>query len=226
MSIYCSLGGLCPCFCLSVAKSCLTLCDSMDCSTSGFPVHYQLPEFAQTHVHWVSDAIQPCHPLSSLLLLPSIFPSIRIFSNELVLCIKWHQFFQCIFRVDFPWDWLVWSPCCPSDSQESSLAPQFKGINSLVFSLLCGPVLTSVHDYWKSHSLSIQTFVGKVISLLFNMLSRFVIIFLPGNKFLLILWLQSLSAVISEPRKIKSVTVSTFSPSICHEVKELDDSLS
>ena len=128
MSIYCSLGGLCPCFCLPVAKSCLTLCDSMDCSTSGFPVHCQLPEFAQTHVHWVSDAIQPCHPLSSLLLLPSIFPSIRIFSNELVLCIKWHQSFQWIFRVDFPWDWLVWSPCCPSDSQESSLAPQFENI--------------------------------------------------------------------------------------------------
>ena len=78
----------------------------------------------------------------------------------------------------------------------------------------------------KAIALTIQTSVSKVISLLFNMLSRFVIIFLPGNKFLLILWLQSLSAVISEPRKIKSVTVSTFSPSICHKVKELDDSLS
>ena len=63
----------------SVAQSCLTLCDPMNCSTPGLPVHHQLPEFTQTHVHWVSDAIQPSHPLSSLLLLPSIPPSIRVF---------------------------------------------------------------------------------------------------------------------------------------------------
>ena len=62
-----------------------------------------------------------------------------------------HQIFQWIFRVDFLWDWLVWS-CCPRDSQESSPAPQFKSINSLVLSLLYGPALTSVHDYWKNHS--------------------------------------------------------------------------
>ena len=74
-------------FCFSVAQSCLTLCDPMDCSTSGFPVHHQLPELAQTHVHHVGDAIQPSHPLWPLLLLPPIFPSIRIFSNELVLLI-------------------------------------------------------------------------------------------------------------------------------------------
>ena len=65
------------------------LCDSMDCSTPGFPVHHQLPEFTQTHVHWVSDAIQPSHPLSSPLLPPSIFPSMRVFSNESVLHIRW-----------------------------------------------------------------------------------------------------------------------------------------
>jgi len=65
-----------------------TLCHPMDCSTPGLPVHHQLPEFTQTHVHWVGDAIQPSHPLSSLLLLPSIFPSIRAFSNESVLRIR------------------------------------------------------------------------------------------------------------------------------------------
>ena len=72
----------------SVTQSCLTLCEPMDCSTLGFPVHHQLLELAQTHVHWVGDAIQPYHLLSSPSLLPSIFPSIRVFSNESVLCIR------------------------------------------------------------------------------------------------------------------------------------------
>ena len=64
-----------------------------------------------------------------------------------------HQSFQWVFRVDFPSDWLVWAPCCPRDSQESSPAPQFKGINSLLFWLLYGPVLTTIHDHWEGHSL-------------------------------------------------------------------------
>ena len=71
-----------------VAQSCPTLCDPMDCSMAGLPVHHQLPEPTQTHVHQVSNAIQPSHPLSSLLLPPSIFPSIRVFSNESVLLIR------------------------------------------------------------------------------------------------------------------------------------------
>ena len=86
-------------------------------------------------------------------------------------------------------------------------------------SLLYGPTLTSVHDYWKNHVLTIWTFVSKVMSLLFNMLSRLVITFLARSKRLFISWLQSPSAVILEPNKIKSVTVS---PSICHEVMGLD----
>ena len=73
----------------SVTQLCLTLCDLMDCSTPGFPVHYQLPEFTQTHVHQVSDAIQPSHPLSSPFPMPLIFPSIRVYFNESVLCIRW-----------------------------------------------------------------------------------------------------------------------------------------
>ena len=87
-----------------------------------------------------------------------------------------------------------------------------------MLSFLCGPSLTSIHDYWKKHSFDYMDFVGKVMSLLFNMLSRFVIAFLPKSKHLLISWLQSLSAVILEPKKIKSVTVPIISPSICHEV--------
>ena len=74
--------------CCSVTQSCLTLCNPVDCSMPGLPVHHQLPEFTQTHVHWVSDAIQPSHPLSSPLLPPSIFPSIRVLSNESVLHIR------------------------------------------------------------------------------------------------------------------------------------------
>ena len=106
----------------------------------------------------------------------------------------------------------------PRDSQESSPTPQFKSINSSVFSLLYGSTLTFVHDYQKNHTLTIQTFVGKVMFVFFNMLSRFVTAFLPRTKRLLISWLQSPSAVILEPKKIKSVTVPIVSLSICHEV--------
>ena len=96
-----------------------------------------------------------------LLLLPSIFPSIRIFSNELAFCIKiakvlelqlQHQSFKWIFSIDFLQDWLVWSSHSPTNSQESSPTPQFKSINSSVLSFLYTPTLTSIHDYWKKHS--------------------------------------------------------------------------
>ena len=100
----------------SVTQSCMTLCDPMDCSTPGLPVHHQLPEFTQTHVHWVGDAIQPSHPLLSLLLLPSIFPSIRVFSNESALRIRWPKCWSFSFNISpsnehpglisFRMDWL------------------------------------------------------------------------------------------------------------------------
>ena len=99
-----------------------------------------------------------------------------------------------------------------------SPTPQFKNINSSVLSFLHSPTLTSIHDHWKNHSLDRRTFVGKVMSLLLNMLFRLVITFLPRGKHLLISWLQSPFAVILEPQKIKSDTVSTVSPSISHEV--------
>ena len=83
----------------SAAQSCLTLCDPMDCSTPGFPVHHQLLEHAQTHVHRVGDAIQPSHPLSSPSPPPSSFPSIRVFSNESVLCITWPKYWSFNFSI-------------------------------------------------------------------------------------------------------------------------------
>ena len=110
------------------------------------------------------------------------------------------------------------------DSQEYSPTPQFKSINFSALSLLYGPTLTFIHDYRKNHSFDydydygLWTFVSKVMSLLFNMLSRLVITFLPKSKHLLISWQQSPSAVILEPKKIKSLTVSIVYPSICHEV--------
>ena len=96
---YLFMSSCCCCCCCSVTQSCLTLCDPMDCSTPGFPVHRYLPEFAQTHVHWVDDAIQPSHPLCSCLLLPSIFPNIRVFSNELAFHIRWPKYWRFSFSI-------------------------------------------------------------------------------------------------------------------------------
>ena len=115
-------------------------------------------------------------------------------------------------------DGLVGSPCSRRDSQESSPTPQFKSINSSALSFLYSPTLTSIHDHWKNNSLDQTDLCWQSNSSVFNMLSRLVITFFPRSKCLLISWLQSPSAVILEPRKIKSATVSTVSPSICHEV--------
>ena len=82
--------------------SCLTLCNPMDSGTPGFPVYHQLPEFTQTHIHQVGDAIQPTHPLSSPLLMPSIFPSIRVFSNESALRIRWSKYWSYSFSISPP----------------------------------------------------------------------------------------------------------------------------
>ena len=146
----------------SFIQSRLTLCDPMDCSMPGFPVHHQLQELAQTHVHRVSDAIQPSHPLlspSPPAFNPSQHQSLFQWANSSHQVAKvlefqlQHQSFQWIFRIDFLWDWLVWSPWSPRDSQESSPTPQFKSINSSVLSFVHSPTLTSIHDHWKNHSL-------------------------------------------------------------------------
>ena len=142
-----------------------------------------------------------CRPL---LLLPSIFPSIRVFSSESVLLIMQPKYWSFSFSISpsseysgLIKDGLVGSPCSPRDSQESSPTPQFKSIYSSALSFLYDPTLTSIHDYY-IHTLALTrwTFVGKVISLLFNILSRLVITFLPRSKHLLISWLQSPSALI------------------------------
>ena len=122
----------------------------------------------------------------------------------------------------FPLGWLVGSPSCPRDSQESSPTPQFKSISSLVLSFLYSPLSHAYMTTGKTIALTRQAFVGKVMTLLFNMLSRFVITFLPRSKHLLILWPHSPSIMILEPNKIKSVIVSTISTSICHEVMGWD----
>ena len=137
-----------------------------------------------------------------LLLLPPIPPSIRVFSNESTLHMRWPKHWSFSFSIipskehpgliSFRMNGLVGSPCSPRDSQESSPPPQFKSINSSVLSFLHSPTLTSVHDFTgKTIALTRRTFVGKIMSLLFNMLSRLVITILPRSKCLLISWLQS-----------------------------------
>ena len=133
----------------------------MNHSTPGLSVHYQLLEFTQTHVHRVGDAIQPSHPLASPS-PPAPNPSQQ---QSLFQCVNslhevakvlefqlWHHSFQRNPRTDLQ-NGRVGSPCSPRDSQESSPTPQFKSINSLALSFLHSPMLTSIHDHWKNHSL-------------------------------------------------------------------------
>ena len=162
-----------------------------------------------------------CHPF-----LLSIFPSIRVFSNESALRIRWPNIWSCSFNINpsnehpglisFRMDWLdlLAVQGIPKGLlQHHSLKPSVLRCAAF-FSPFSHPYMTT----GKTIALTRWTFVGKVMSLLFNMLSRLVITFLPGSKRLLISWLQSLSTLILEPRKIKSDTVSTVSPSISHEV--------
>ena len=184
-------------FCCSVAKSCLNLCDPLDCSTPGFPVHHQLLELTQTHVHWIGDPLILCCPLP---LLPSIFPSIKVFSNESVLHIRWPKYWSFSFNISssnehsrlisFRMDWLdllavQWTLKSPLQHHSSKA--------SILWCLAFFIVQLS-HLYvttGKTIALTRQTFVGKVMSLFLNMLSRLVITFLPRSERLLISWLQS-----------------------------------
>ena len=160
-----------------------------------------------------------CHPV---LLPPSIFPSITVFSNESVLHISWPKYWSFSFSISssnehpglisFRMDWLdllaVQGTLKSLPQHHSSKASILQSSAFFIVQLI------SIHDYWKNS----QGYVGRVMSLLFNMLSRLVITFLPRSKHLFISCLQSPSAVILEPQKIKSATVSTISPSISHEV--------
>ena len=168
-----------------------------------------------------------CH---AFLLLPSIFCSIRVFSNESALHIKWPKYWSFSFSISpsnkysglisFRSNWCDLL-AVQRDSQASSPRLQFKSINSAVLSFLYDPTLSSIYtgcEYTgKTIALTRQIFVDKLMSLLFNMLSRLVFTFLLRSKRLLISWLQSPSVVILEPPRIKSVTISSVSPSICHE---------
>ena len=190
-----------------------------------------LPKFTQVHVHGVSDAIQSSHPLSSFLIMPSVFPSIRILSSESAFCIRWSQ---C---------WSFSGSITPSNGSSGLISYRINwfglfSVQGTLKSLLQHHsskasilwhsaffVVQLSHQYMitgKTIALTIQTFVGKVISLLSSTLPRFVIAFLPKSKRLLISWLQSPSPVILEPKKRKSVTDSTFSLSICQQMMAPD----
>ena len=167
-----------------------------------------------------------CH---LLLFLPSIFPSIRVFSNESALRIRWPKYWSFSFSISpsneysglisFRIDWFDF--LAVQGTLKNLLQHHLESINSSGLSFLYSPTLRSMTT-GKTIDLTRWIFVGKGMSLLLNMLSRLVIAFLPRSKCLLISWLQSPSTVILEPPKIKSVTVSIDSPSICHEVMGLD----
>ena len=180
-------------------------CDPIG-SMPGLPMHHQLPESNQTHVHWVGDAIQPSHPLSSPSPTASIFPSIRVFSNESVLRIRWRKYWSLSFSIRlwmniqdwYPLGWTGWISMLSKGllrvfSNKTVQKHQLKKSAKLFF------ILQISHSYMtteKIRALTRQTSVGKVTSLLFNTLFRFVIVFLSKSKRLLISWLQSPSAVI------------------------------
>ena len=164
----------------SVTQSCPTLCDPMDYSMPGFPVHHQLPEFTQTHVPWVGEAIQPSHPLRPLLLPPSIIPSIRVFSKESVLHIGWPKYWSFSFSISpsneywglisFRMEWL--GLLAVQGTLKSLL--QHHSLKASILRHLAFLMVQLSHSYMttgKTIALTIQTFVGKVMSLLFNMLS-------------------------------------------------------
>ena len=147
----------------------------MDCSTLSFPVHHQLPELAQIRVHWIGDPISfSVVPFSCLQIFPASgsFPKSRsLHQVAKVLEIQLqHQSFQWIFRTDCLYYQLVGFPCCPRDSQVSSPTLQFKSINSLALNFFMVQLSHSYMTAGKTIALTKQTFVGKVTSLLFNML--------------------------------------------------------
>ena len=147
------------CCCL-VAKMCLTLCNPMDCSTPGFPIFtisQSLLKLVSVESMMSSNHLILCCPL---IFLPSIFPSVRVFSNESALHIRWPKYWNFSFSISpsseysgllsFRIDWFELFSV--QGTQESFLAPQFESINSSVLCLLYGPTLTSIHNYWKNHS--------------------------------------------------------------------------
>ena len=200
----------------------------MDFSPPGWPVFHHLPELALTHVHWVGDAIQPSHPLS-----PSSPFAFNLSQHQGLFPMSWvftslgQSVGASTSASVHPMNVQGWFPLGLTGlisllsmglarvfSKTTVRKHQFFGIQPYLWSN------SHIHTWLleKLRALTIWTFVGKVKSLLFNTLPRFVIAFLPRSKHLLISWLQSPSAVIFQPKKIKSVTDFTFSHSICHEM--------
>ena len=172
----------------------------------GLPVHHQLPESTQTHVHWAGDAIQSSHPL---LLLPSIFPSIMVFSKESALLIRWPKYWSFSFSIspsnEHPELISFKMDCLDFLTVQGTLKSLLQHHSSKASIVQCSAFFTVQlsHPYMstgKAIALTRWTFVDKVMSLLFNILSRLVITFLPRSKPLFISWLQSPSAVILEPQ--------------------------
>ena len=198
----------------------------MNHSTTSLPVHHQLPEFTQTHIHQVGDTIQPSHLLSSpspLAPNPS-FPMSQLFvwgSQRIGISAS-----TSVLPMNTQdWSPLGWTGWISMQSKGLSSLLQHHSSKTSILRRSAFFIVQLSHLYTttgKIIALTRQIFVGKVISLLFNMLSRLFITFLPRSKCLLISWQQAPSAVILEPPKIKSATVSTVSPSICHEVMEPD----
>ena len=206
-------------------------CNPLEYSTLGFPVLHYLPQFSQIHVRQVSMMLSNhlilCHPL---LLLSSIFPSIKVFYHESTLHIRWPKCWSFSFSISPPSEYsgLISFRTGWIDPVVRGTLKSLLQHHSLKASILQHSAFFMVqlsHLYMttgKSIALIAWNFVNKVTSLLFNVLSTFVIAFLPGSKHLLNSWLKSPSTVILEPTKIKYVTISTFSPSICHEIMEPD----
>ena len=197
------------------------LCDPMDCNMPGFPVLHHLPEFAQAHVHWVDDTIQPSHPLWPPSPLSLNLSQHQGLPHESVFRIRWPKYWsfsfsnspfnECSGLTPFRMDWF---DLLAVQGTLKSLLQH----HSLKASILQCPALFMV-QLWYPYMITGNTIaltICKVMSLLFNMLSRFLKAFLPRSR-LLISWLQSPSTVILEPKKIKSVTISIVSPSICHD---------
>ena len=212
----------------SVAESCLTLCDPMDCNMPGLPVYHQLQKFTQIHVYWVVYAIQASHSLSSPSPAFNVSPHQDLFqwvssSHQVAKVLEFqlqHRFIVYSNEhqglISFRMDWL--DLLAVQDTLKSILQHHHSKA-SIIWRSAFFTVQFS-HPYMttgKTIALIRWTLVGKVMSLLFNMLSRLVKTCPPRSEHLLISWLQSPSVVILEPKKIKSATVSTVSPSISHE---------
>ena len=175
----------------------------MDFSSLSITNSWSLLKVMSSELVMPSNHLILCCPL---LLLPSIFPSIKVFSNESVLHIRWPKYWSFSFSISpsseysgFLLDWLIGSPCHPRDSQESSPTPQFKNINYLVLGLLYSPTLKPYMTTGETITLTIWIFVSKVRSRHLKILSRSIIAFLPRSKRLLNSWLQLSTAEILGP---------------------------